>query len=90
MKAGIEYDEKQFQLESGDVVIFMTDGIIEAEDSDEQLYEYSGRLEKTISQFTFNLSAELMVDAIINDAIDFGGDESTRDDDMTVVVAKIQ
>ena len=90
MKAGIEYDEEQFQLQGGDVLIFMTDGIIEAEDSDEQLYEYSGRLEKTISQFTFNLSAELMVDAIINDAIDFGGEKATRDDDMTVVVAKIQ
>jgi len=41
-----------------------------------------------------------MVDAIINDAIDFGGDKVSRDaknnarlrlsDDMTVVVAKVQ
>jgi len=76
-------------LQSGDVVILMTDGIIEAQDSEEQQYSESGRLEKTISQFTSDISAEAMVEAIIADAIDFGGDKATRDDDMTVVVAKI-
>ena len=69
MKAGIEYDEKQFPLESGNVLILMTDGIIEAINSVEQLYSDSGRLENTISQFTPDMSASAMVDAIINDAI---------------------
>nr|MBC8230035.1 SpoIIE family protein phosphatase [bacterium] len=90
MRAGVRYSEEQFQLQSGDVVIFMTDGIIEAQDSEEQLYSDSGRLEETISQFTLDLSAEAMVEAILNDAMNFGGDKSARDDDMTVVVAKIQ
>ncbi|MBC8232776.1 SpoIIE family protein phosphatase [bacterium] len=89
MRAGIEYTEEQFSLESGDVIILMTDGIIEAQNTKEQLYSDSGRLEETISQFTHNLSAEAMVDAIIADAIDFGGHKTTRDDDMTVVVAKV-
>jgi len=89
MRAGIQYSEEQFTLQSGDVVILMTDGIIEAQDSEEQQYSESGRLEKTISQFTSDISAEAMVEAIIADAIDFGGDKATRDDDMTVVVAKI-
>lgn len=90
MKAGIRYDEKQFRLESGDVIILMTDGIIEAMDSEEQLYSDSGRLEETISRFTLDMSSKAMVDLLINDAIDFGGDKESRDDDMTVVVAKIQ
>jgi len=90
MRAGARYSEEQFQLQSGDVVIFMTDGIIEAQDSKEQLYSDSGRLEETISQFTLDLSAEAMVEAILNDAMNFGGDKSARDDDMTVVVAKIE
>jgi len=89
MRAGIEYSEEKFALESGDVVIFMTDGIIEAMDSEEQLYSDSGRLEETISQFTLEQSAEAMVEAIIADAIDFGRDKESRDDDMTVVVAKV-
>ena len=90
MMAGIEYEEKQFQLQSGDVLIFMTDGIIEAMDSEERYYSDSGRLEETISQLTLDMSAEAMVEAVIADAIDFGGDRESRDDDMTVVVAKIQ
>ena len=90
MRAGIKYSEEQFPLQSGDVLVLMTDGIIEAKDSNEQLYSDSGRLEKTISQFTQEQSAETMVEAILNDAMDFGGDKTSRDDDMTVVVAKIK
>ena len=90
MRAGIEYSEEQFPLESGDVVILMTDGIIEAQDSEGQLYSDSGRLEETISQFTQDLSTVAMVDAVLSDAMNFGGDKAQRDDDMTVVVAKIQ
>jgi len=79
MKAGVEYTEEQFPLQSGDMIIFMTDGIIEARDSEEQQYSDSGRLEETILQFTPDQSAESMVEAILNDAMDFGGDKLTRD-----------
>ncbi|MBM3236148.1 hypothetical protein FJZ31_07595 [Candidatus Poribacteria bacterium] len=90
MRAGIKYSEAQFPLQSGDVLVLMTDGIIEAKDSNEQLYSDSGRLEKTISQFTQEQSAETMVEALLNDAMDFGSGKTSRDDDMTVVVAKVQ
>jgi len=90
MRAGIQYTEEQFELQSGDVLILMSDGIIEAKGSEENEYSESGRLEQTIRKFTLDLSSEAMVDAIINDAIDFGGDKTNRDDDMTVVVAKVR
>ena len=90
MMAGIQYTEEKFLLQSGDVLILMTDGIIEAKDSDGNDYSESGRLEETISSFTPGMSAEAMVDAVINDAIDYSADKSQRDDDMTVVVAKMQ
>ena len=99
MRAGIQYAEEKFQLQSGDVIILMTDGIIEAKDSEDNDYSESGRLEKTITQFTYDMSAEAMVDAVINDAMDFSGDRTQRgarsnarlrlSDDMTVVVAKV-
>jgi len=89
MMAGIKYTEGKYQLRSGDVIIFMTDGIIEAQNSMEQQYSDSGRLEQTISEFTQDMSAEAMVEAVLNDAIDFGGDKTQRDDDMTIVVAKV-
>jgi len=98
MRAGIQYTEEQFELQSGDVLILMSDGIIEAKagprakrrDSEEKDYSESGRLEETILKFTPEMSVEAMVDAIINDAIDYSGDKTQRDDDMTVVVVKIQ
>jgi len=89
MMTGIQYTQEQFTLQSGDVLILMTDGIIEAQANEKQ-YSDSGRLETTISQFTPAMPAEAMVEAIINDAIAFGGEKAQRDDDMTVVVAKIQ
>jgi len=85
----IQYSEEKFQLQSGDVLILMTDGIIEVQDIEENYYSDSDRLEKIISQFAPELPAEAMVDAVINDAIAFGGEKAKRDDDMTVVVAKV-
>jgi len=98
MMEGIQYTEEQFPLESSDILILMTDGIIEAQDREGKMYSESEKLEETISQFTQDMSASAIVDAIINDAIDFGGDKrDTKSngrlqltDDMTVVVAKIQ
>jgi len=51
MKAGVEYTEKQFPLQRGDVVIFITDGIIEARDSEEQQYSqhYAKLIPDTVS-----------------------------------------
>jgi len=98
MMTGVQYDEEQFPMQSGDVIIFMTDGIIEAQANEEQ-YSDSGRLAETITKFTPDMPAEAMVDAVINDAITFGGEKAQRDaksnarlrlsDDMTVVVAKV-
>jgi sigma-B regulation protein RsbU (phosphoserine phosphatase) len=85
-----QYREEQFPLQSGDVLILMTDGIIEVQDNEENYYSDSGRLEETILNFIQDMSAEAMLEALIADAISFAGDKATRDDDMTVVVAKIQ
>jgi sigma-B regulation protein RsbU (phosphoserine phosphatase) len=98
MMGGIKYTEEKYHLHRGDVLIFMTDGIIEApacpersrRDSLEQQYSESGRLERIIGKVTKNMSAEAIVAAILNDVMDFSGPHLQRDDDMTVVVARIQ
>jgi len=89
MMKGIQYTEEKYLLESGDVLMLMTDGIIEALDSEGTMYSESGRLENTIGKFTQDMSTEAMVEAIIKDAMSYGGDKPQRDDDMTVVVAKM-
>ncbi|MCH8292141.1 serine/threonine-protein phosphatase [Candidatus Poribacteria bacterium] len=90
MMAGISYQEIEFELQSGDVVVFMTDGIIEAKDNSGTEYQESGRLEQVLGSFTPDTSAEAMVSALINDATTFGADMTTEEeDDITVAVVKV-
>lgn len=90
MMAGIAYREIEFQLQSDDVLMFMTDGIIEAKDSDGQEYQQTDRLSRVFAQFTADTSAEAMVSALINDATTFGTDMTAEEeDDITVVVVKV-
>jgi len=90
MMAGISYREIEFQLQSSDVLVFMTDGIIEAKDRSGTEYQETDRLSHVISQFTADTSAEVMVLALIDDATTFGADMTAEEeDDITVVVAKV-
>ena len=90
MMAGISYREIGFELQSGDVLVFMTDGIIEAKDSDGVEYQDTGRLSQVLGSFTPDTSAEAMVSALIDDATTFGADMTTEEeDDITVVVVKV-
>ena len=61
MMAGIGYQQIEFPLANGDVVVFMTDGIIEAKDSAGQEYQDTDRLSHVLAQFTPDTSAEAMV-----------------------------
>ena len=90
MMAGIGYRQVEFQLQGGDVVVFMTDGIIEAKDSTGTEYQETDRQKQVLSQFTADTSAEAMVKALIDDATTFGADMTTQEeDDITVVVVKV-
>jgi sigma-B regulation protein RsbU (phosphoserine phosphatase) len=90
MMVGISYREIEFQLQSGDVLVFMTDGIIEAKDNSGAEYQDTDRLQQVIAQFTADTKAMAMVSALINDATTFGADMTTEEeDDITVVVVKV-
>ena len=69
MMASIRYREIEFQLQSGDVLVFMTDGIIEAKDSEGTEYQDTDRLSHVLAQFTADTPAEAMVNALIGSAI---------------------
>ena len=90
MMADIGYRQIEFSLQSGDVLVFMTDGIIEAKDPDGQEYQSTDRLSHVLAQFTADTPAEAMVNALIDDATPFGADMTTEEeDDITVVVVKV-
>ncbi len=83
----VTYQEKKVQLKSGDILIFLTDGIPEAQNNARELYSD----EKIKSQFqkldTSTLSAKEIKEKIIDDVRRFSG-TAAQHDDMTMVVVK--
>jgi sigma-B regulation protein RsbU (phosphoserine phosphatase) len=83
---GSSYDEATFALSSGDVFVFFTDGVSEAQDA--LGHEFGiGRLLGVIEQSRDKPAREL-VDAIFAAVQDFRG-ETTPNDDMTAVAIRI-
>ena len=85
-----EYQETpSIELKSGNLIILFSDGITEASQSDNpaQLYIETGRLTRLIKGLDKMMTAEAVIDAIINDVRDFSGD-AQQGDDMTIVVIK--
>jgi serine phosphatase RsbU (regulator of sigma subunit) len=79
--------EETVNVNEGDVFLFYSDGLIEAEDTDGEEYGLE-RLEKTFSQCV-HLRAEAIGNKILADIDGFSGEEQQKDD-MTLVVIKIQ
>ena len=89
MMAEVAYREAEFQLQSGDVIVFMTDGIIEAHDGGGNKYQDTERLQRVTARLTPDMAASAMIDALIEDVLDFTGSKTEQEDDMTVVVVKV-
>ena len=85
-----EYEETPpIELKSGDSIILFSDGITEApqRNNPDQLYMETDRLDHLIKELNKTMTAEGIIDAIINDVGDFSGD-AQQSDDMTIVVIK--
>jgi len=89
MIPSIPYKALTLELQSGDLLLFMTDGITEPRNSEGLMYEESGRFHQVISQLSDDLTAEGVVESIIQDVIDYMVDEEERDDDITLVAVKV-
>lgn len=83
---GVAYDEKIFDLNPGDYVIFYTDGITDAMNQAEDIYGLD-RLHNIIRNAETNLSAEGLIQRILQDVHAFVGD-AEQFDDMTMVVLR--
>lgn len=79
-----EYEDLSINLEAGDYVMFRSDGVDEAMNEAEEMYQ-TERLLEVIEQGDPDISAQEMVDLIVRDVTQFvGGVEPS--DDITIVV----
>jgi len=87
MMPPIPYQVVTVDLEAGDLLLFMTDRITEPCNSAGQMYEESGRFHQVISSLPDQLTADEVVDSLIEDALAYMADKENRDDDITSKVA---
>ncbi len=81
-----EYLECQYSLQPNDVLVFYSDGIIEAMNDQQQFYEYE-RFVSSVKKH-IELTPDNMMKELINDMNDYIGGYELYDD-VTLVIAKI-
>ena len=84
--AGEIYEEEQIDMQPGDIMLFLTDGIVEAMNAGRELYGFS-RLEAVLKSCDKS-SAQHILDCVFKSVFEFMGDKSPQDD-MTLVVVKV-
>ena len=81
-----EYHEETVALRSGDLLVFYTDGVVEAEDPAGNQFEEE-RLEKLVRENSF-LTAEDIRGLILQDVLNWAAGQEQHDD-VTVVTMKV-
>jgi serine phosphatase RsbU (regulator of sigma subunit) len=84
--AGEAYEERRIDVEPGDVLLFLTDGIVEAMNADRELYGFP-RLEVILKDCDMT-SAQSVLDRVFDSVFEFVGDVPPHDD-MTLVVVRV-
>jgi len=86
MMSDVTYPDGELALQTGDIVIFYTDGIIEAENEAEEMYS-TERFQQFLAGMDSSMGAERVIEAILQDVSRFVG-AAEQYDDMTIVVVK--
>jgi len=80
-------EPEQITLESGDVMVWYTDGLSEAENQAGE--EFGPRKISDIVRSNWGASAQEIVDLLYQEAITFS-ERDTFDDDLTIMVLKVE
>jgi serine phosphatase RsbU (regulator of sigma subunit)/CHASE2 domain-containing sensor protein len=81
-----DYQETQLQLYSGDLIVFYTDGVVEAMNKKEKMYGFDRFLE--VIKVNSGLGADKFLEKLIDDINSFVG-KAEQHDDLTIVVIKV-
>ena len=83
----VEYESVTFDLNEGDILIFHTDGLIEALNEAEEMYG-TDRLKESVARISDGSNAAEIVEHLVADVRNFVG-EAEQYDDLTIVVIRI-
>ncbi|MGI9571311.1 MAG: SpoIIE family protein phosphatase [Desulfobulbia bacterium] len=83
--SNIILEEKEIYLKSGDIIVFYTDGITEAINSDEEMFGVE-RIERLLVKYQ-DWPANLIADKIKSNVVEFEG-IGRQSDDLTLIILK--
>ena len=89
VRSEAEFPVTATDLQSGDYVIFCSDGIVEAANSTEDIFGFEQTAATIRTGCTEGLSATALIDRLIGAVQDFAGDQP-QGDDMTCVVIRVE
>jgi PAS domain S-box-containing protein len=81
------YTDDVFLIEPDTVIVFTSDGIVEAQNKSSELFGFK-RLEETILEIADSRNAQVIVNHLINTVERFAGDVEQHDDMTVVAVVK--
>jgi serine phosphatase RsbU (regulator of sigma subunit) len=81
-----DYQETQLQLDSGDLIVFYTDGVVEAMNKKEKMYGFERFIE--VIKKNKGLDANTFLEKLIDDINSFVG-KAEQHDDLTIVLIKV-
>ncbi|HSD57465.1 MAG TPA: SpoIIE family protein phosphatase [Methanotrichaceae archaeon] len=82
---GMEYEERRMSLSTGDVLVLYTDGVTEAINHD--VVQYGTKRLRSVVRKAHSLSAQEIMESILEDISRFSGDQA-QFDDITMIVVK--
>ncbi|ABX05553.1 MAG TPA: HAMP domain-containing protein [Herpetosiphon sp.] len=82
----IQYEDSPIQCNHGDMLLFFTDGIVEAMNSSDEMYGFE-RLEDLVRSLPADIHAQALLDAVLNDVQDFAN-HTEQHDDITMLAVK--
>jgi serine phosphatase RsbU (regulator of sigma subunit) len=85
---GADYTEERLAVAAGDLLVFYTDGLVEARNAQGQDYG-DARLQRAVARAADSRTAREVRDSILGDLSNFKGDEEQADD-ITVVVVRLR
>jgi sigma-B regulation protein RsbU (phosphoserine phosphatase) len=82
----VQYEESRFQLQSGDKIVFYTDGIVEAMNEQEEMFGFDRLLD--VIQSSGTMTAEALLKEIDDRVKEFAGN-AVQHDDLTMIVITV-
>jgi serine phosphatase RsbU (regulator of sigma subunit) len=82
------YEPVHRPVEPGDLLVFYTDGLVEARNGQGQDYDYA-RLQRAVDRAAGSRTAREIRDAVLGDLSNFKGDQEQADD-ITLVVVRLR